>query len=71
MRNVEINNIQADWNLSFMRSRATRGLYDTGADDCTTNDPFIIHDLSLLPEGQRTTLYDAGKNPSMEDMLSS
>ena len=49
--------------LHYMKCRATRGLYDTGADDCTTNDPFIIHDLVLLPSSERITLYDAGKNP--------
>ena len=42
--------------------KETRALYDTGADDMTTNDPFIIHNLRLLPKHEWTTLYDAGKN---------
>ena len=46
-----------------MKSRATRGLYDTGADECTTNDPYIVHDLAVLPASERLTLFDAGKNP--------
>ena len=41
----------------------TCALYDTGADDMTTNDPFIIHGLRLLPKDEWTTLYDAGKRP--------
>ena len=42
-----------------------RGIYDNGADECTTNDPYIIHDLALLPASERVTLYDAAgkKNP--------
>ena len=47
----------------IMKSRATRGLYDTGADECTTNDPYIVHDLAVLPASERVTLFDAGKNP--------
>ena len=47
----------------LMKSRATRGLYDTGADECTTNDPYIVHDLAVLPASERVTLFDAGKNP--------
>ena len=35
-----------------MKSRATRGLYDTGADECTTNDPYIVHDLAVLPASE-------------------
>ena len=48
--------------LLIMKIRATRGLYDTGADECTTNDPYIVHDLAVLPASERVTLYDASKN---------
>ena len=41
----------------------TRALYDSGADDNTTNDPFIIFNLRLLSKDKWTTLYDAGKTP--------
>ena len=41
--------------------KETCASYDTGADDMTTNNPFIIHDLRLLPQNEWTTLYDAGK----------
>ena len=27
----------------LMKSRATRGLYDTGADECMTNDPYQVY----------------------------
>jgi len=43
--------------------KVTRGLYNSGADDHTTNDPFIIFKLQLLPKQDWTTLYDAGKKP--------
>ena len=46
-------------------SKATRALHDTGADDCTTNNPFILHNLRLLPEDNWLTLYDAGHNPHL------
>ena len=41
--------------------KETRTLYDTGADDMTTNDLCIIHNLRWLPKNEWTTLYDAGK----------
>ena len=40
----------------------TRGLHDTGADDCTTDDPYIIFNLQVLPKHLWIELYDAGKN---------
>ena len=43
--------------------KVTRALYDSGADDHTTNEPFIIFKLHLLPREEWTTLYDAGKKP--------
>jgi len=33
----------------------TRALYDSGADDNTTNDPFIIFNLRVLPKEKWTT----------------
>jgi len=30
--------------------KVTRGLYNSGADDHTTNDPFVIFKLRLLPK---------------------
>ncbi|GFH55451.1 hypothetical protein CTEN210_11927 [Chaetoceros tenuissimus] len=42
---------------------ASHGLDDTGADDNTTHDQSIIHDLRLLPEDQWTKFKDAGKHP--------
>lgn len=54
--------IQVNASISSCKStKATRALYDTGADDMTTNDPFIIHHLRLLPKNEWTTLFDAGK----------
>ena len=52
-----------DDTVKILNERATRGLYDTGADECTTNDPYIIYDLAVLLASERVTLYDAGKNP--------
>jgi len=43
--------------------KVTRGLYDSGVDDHTTNDPFIIFKLWLLPKQDWTTLYNVGKKP--------
>ena len=42
--------------------KITRALYDTGADDCTTDNPYIIFDLGPLPRSSWITLYDAGRN---------
>ena len=42
--------------------KITRALYDTGADDCTTDNPYIIFDLGPLPQSLWITLYDAGRN---------
>lgn len=47
----------------LLRSLATsHGLDDTGADDNTTHDMSIIHDLRLLPKEQWTHFKDAGKH---------
>ena len=51
--------------FSLSPMKATRALHDTGADDCTTNNPFILHDLQLLPEDNWLTLHDAGHNPHL------
>ena len=48
--------------LSSASIKEARALYDTGADNMTTNDPFLIHNLRLLPKNKWTTLYNAGKN---------
>ena len=40
----------------------TRALHDTGADDCTTDNPYIIFSLQLLPMHLWIKLYDAGRN---------
>lgn len=42
--------------------KITRALYDTGADDCTTDNPYIIFDLGPLPRSSWITLFDAGRN---------
>ena len=42
-------------------AKNTCALYDTGADDNTTDNPFIIHNLHLLPRTQWTRLHDAGQ----------
>ena len=57
--NMQLN--KTSLNVIFQRTK--RGLYDTGADECTTNDPYIIHNLELLPVPERVTLFFAGKNP--------
>ncbi len=48
--------------LDTILQRDTRALYDSGADDNTTNNPFIIHNLRLLPRQLWTRLKDAGQN---------
>ena len=59
-----IHEVARDYSdYKMFKKRATRGLYDTRADECTTNDPYIIHDLAILPASERVTLFDAGKNP--------
>ena len=40
----------------------TRALHDTGVDDCTTDNPYIIFSLQLLPMHLWIKLYDAGRN---------
>ncbi len=47
--------------LSTILSHDTRALYDTGADDNTTDNPFIIHNLRLLPRTMWSRLHDAGQ----------
>ena len=48
---------------ALLKTLASHGLDDTGADDNTTHDMSIIHDLRLLPENQWTKFKDAGKHP--------
>ena len=46
--------------LNSWRRKVVRALDDTGADDNTTNVPFIIHGLRLLPRQDWLLLRDAG-----------
>jgi len=65
-----IHSITSDAHSSDLMSRykrPTRGLYDTGADDNTTDDPFIIHNLRRLDANERVTLYDAGSHKHTND----
>ena len=43
-------------------NKVTKALHDTGADDCTTDDPYVIFNLQLLPNHLWINLYDAGRN---------
>jgi hypothetical protein len=60
INSIECDDLTSD--ILWKMGRQTRGLYDTGADENTTNDPFIIHNLRLLDEKERITLYDAGSH---------
>ncbi len=45
--------------------KLTQTLHDTGADDCTTNNSFILHDLHVLDLKDWFTLHDAKHNPPL------
>ena len=59
------NDLSIPSKFAMSPMKMTRALHDTGADDCTTNNPFILHDLHLLPESNWLTLHDAGHNPHL------
>ena len=50
----------SDKSLKSILQRQVCGLYDTGADDNTTNNPFVLHELALLPRNRWSRLHDAG-----------
>ena len=66
---VKMKTICKIWTSStLLPNRATRGLYDTGADECTLNDPYIIN-LALLPVAERVNSIRCWKEFFMGAML--
>jgi len=60
---TSIMRISTEKVLQRALNKNTRVLYDSGADDNTTNDPFIIFNLHILHREKWTTLYGAWKTP--------